>query len=170
MAIVVMMKRNRIVSPYIEITLGVKCSTRLVPSPRKGNFAALRRTSCQNLRRSRPQEVLDVLQRIRLRFLGACGLASPGSWFASRTVHSEIAWLIRESGMQSQKAGNASDFTGRGEGFVDFPEEAPLDFCDLLCAHAEHASPLGQLFKVGFDVELGDVRREALKRQHILIS
>ena len=95
---------------------------------------------------------------------------TPGNWFTSRTVHSEIVWLPCESGVQSQKAGSASDFTGRGEGFVDFPEEAPLDFRDLLHAHTEYASPLGQLFKVGLDVELRDVRREALKRQHILIS
>jgi hypothetical protein len=88
----------------------------------------------------------------------------------SRTVDSEIAWLTRESGMQRWKAGGASDFTGRGEGLVDFPEEAPLEFRDFLWAHAEYASPLGQLCKVGLDVELRDVRREALKRQHVLIS
>jgi Calcineurin-like phosphoesterase superfamily domain len=39
----------------------------------------LRQTICRHLCRSRSQEILDVLQRIRLRFLGTCGLASASS-------------------------------------------------------------------------------------------
>ena len=48
-------------------------------------------------------------------------------------------------------------FVGGGQGLVDFPEETPLNFRDLLRAHAEDAPSLGQFFKVGFDVESGDV-------------
>jgi hypothetical protein len=43
------------------------------------NAILLRQTICLHLRRSRPQEIFDVFQRIRLRFLGACGLASASS-------------------------------------------------------------------------------------------
>src|SRR6185436_5827965 len=43
----------------------------------------LRRTICDHLRRSRPEKILDVFQRIRLRFFRACGLASGHSSFAS---------------------------------------------------------------------------------------
>jgi len=45
----------------------------------QSNTILLRQTICGHLRRSRLQEILDVLQRIRLRFLGACGLASASS-------------------------------------------------------------------------------------------
>ena len=59
---------------------------------------------------------------------------------------------------------------GSGESFVDLPDEAPFNFRDLLRAHAEDPSTLGQLFEVGLDVELGDVRRERMQRQYVLIS
>ncbi len=58
---------------------------------------------------------------------------------------------------------------GGGQGLVDFPDEAPFNFCDLLCAHAEEASTLGQFFEVGLDAEPGDIRGERMKRQHVLI-
>lgn len=34
-------------------------------------------------------------------------------------------------------------FAGGGQRLVDFPDEAPFDFRDFLCAHAEDASTLG---------------------------
>jgi hypothetical protein len=43
----------------------------------------LRRTICDHLRRSRPEKILNVFQRIRLRFFQACGLASDRTSFAS---------------------------------------------------------------------------------------
>ena len=43
------------------------------------NAALLRQTICRHLCRSRSQEILDVLQGIRLRFFGTCGLASASS-------------------------------------------------------------------------------------------
>ena len=46
---------------------------------------------------------------------------------------------------------------GGSQSLVDFPEETSLNFRDLLRAHAEDAPPLGQFFKVGFDIESGDV-------------
>jgi len=58
---------------------------------------------------------------------------------------------------------------GRGQGLVDFPNETPFNFRDLLCAHAEDAATLGEFFEVGLDAEPGDVRRERVKGQHILI-
>jgi len=60
-------------------------------------------------------------------------------------------------------------FAGGGQGLVDFPDEAPFNFRDLLCAHAEDASTLGQFFEVGLNAETGDIRRERVKRQHELI-
>ena len=58
---------------------------------------------------------------------------------------------------------------GGGQGLVDFPDEAPFNFRDFLRAHAEDASTLGQFFEVGLDAEPGDIRRERMKRQHVLI-
>ena len=58
---------------------------------------------------------------------------------------------------------------GGGHGLVDFPDEAPFNFRNLLCAHAEDASTLGQFFEVGLDAEPGDIRGESIKRQDILI-
>ncbi len=43
----------------------------------------LRRTIRGHLRRSRPEKILNVFQRIRLRFFQACGLASGRISFAS---------------------------------------------------------------------------------------
>ncbi len=43
----------------------------------------LRRTVYRHLFRSRPRKILNVLQRIRRWFFGACGLASAGASFAS---------------------------------------------------------------------------------------
>src|SRR5713101_1165261 len=43
----------------------------------------LRRTICGHLRRARPEKILNVFQRIRLRFFRACGLASGRTFFAS---------------------------------------------------------------------------------------
>ncbi len=43
----------------------------------------LRRTIRDHLRRSRPEKILNVFQRIRLRFFQACGLASGRTSFAS---------------------------------------------------------------------------------------
>ncbi len=42
----------------------------------------LRRTIRNHLRRSRPEKILNVFQRIRLRFFQACGLASGRASFA----------------------------------------------------------------------------------------
>jgi len=60
-------------------------------------------------------------------------------------------------------------FAGGGQRLVDLPNEAPFDFRDFLCAHAEDASTLGEFFEVGLDVEASDVRGERMKRQHVLI-
>jgi hypothetical protein len=50
----------------------------------------LRRTIRDHLRRSRPEKILNVFQRIRLRFFRACGLASGRTSFASsRTAMSD---------------------------------------------------------------------------------
>src|SRR4029077_20711745 len=43
----------------------------------------LRRTICDHLRRSRLEKILNVFQRIHLRFFRACGLASGRTSFAS---------------------------------------------------------------------------------------
>ncbi len=43
----------------------------------------LRRTICDHLRRARLEKILNVFQRIRLRFFRACGLASGRTSFAS---------------------------------------------------------------------------------------
>jgi hypothetical protein len=44
----------------------------------------LRQTICRHLRRSRLEKILNVFQRIRLRFFRACGLASAGISFSSQ--------------------------------------------------------------------------------------
>ena len=50
----------------------------------------LRRTIRNHLRRSRPEKILNVFQRIHLRFFRACGLASGRTSFASlRTAMSD---------------------------------------------------------------------------------
>ena len=50
----------------------------------------LRRTIFDHLRRARPEKILNVFQRIRLRFFRACGLASGRTSFASpRTATSD---------------------------------------------------------------------------------
>jgi hypothetical protein len=50
----------------------------------------LRRTIRDHLRRSRPEKILNVFQRIRLRFFRACGLASGRiSLASSRTAMSD---------------------------------------------------------------------------------
>jgi hypothetical protein len=46
---------------------------------------------------------------------------------------------------------------GGGQSLVHFPKEASFNFRNLLRAYAEDAPTLGQFFKVGFDVESGDV-------------
>ena len=43
----------------------------------------LRQTIHDHLRRSRPEKILNVFQRIRFRFFQACGLASGRAFFAS---------------------------------------------------------------------------------------
>ena len=48
------------------------------------NAILLRQTICWHLRRSRPEKILNVSQRIRLRFFRACGLASASVSFASQ--------------------------------------------------------------------------------------
>ena len=58
---------------------------------------------------------------------------------------------------------------GGGQSLVDFPDEAPFNFRDLLRAHAEDASTLSQFFKVSLDAEPSDIRGERMKRQHELI-
>src|SRR3990172_12801078 len=58
----------------------------------------LRRTICGHLRRSRPEKILNVFQRIHLRFFRACGLASGRTSFASsRTAMSDrllASWAV----------------------------------------------------------------------------
>jgi len=58
----------------------------------------LRRTICHHLRRARPEKILNVFQRIHLRFFRACGLASGRTSFASsRTATSDrllAAWAV----------------------------------------------------------------------------
>ena len=48
------------------------------------NAILLRQTICKHLRRSRPEKILTVFQRIRLLLFRACGLASTSSFFASQ--------------------------------------------------------------------------------------
>ena len=43
----------------------------------------LRRTILDHLRRARPEKILNMFQRIRLRFFRACGFASGRTSFAS---------------------------------------------------------------------------------------
>jgi hypothetical protein len=47
------------------------------------NAILLRQTIRRHLRRSRPETILNVFHRIRLRLFRACGLASTSSSFAS---------------------------------------------------------------------------------------
>ena len=47
----------------------------------------LRRMICDHLRRARLEKILNVFQRIRLRFSRACGLASSRTSFASSRRH-----------------------------------------------------------------------------------
>jgi putative ABC transport system substrate-binding protein len=58
----------------------------------------LRRTIRHHLRRARPETILNVFQRIHLRFFRACGLASGRTSFASsRTAKSDrllAAWAV----------------------------------------------------------------------------
>ena len=49
-----------------------------------GNAILLRQMICWHLRRARPEQILNVFQRIRLRFFRACGLASTSVSFASQ--------------------------------------------------------------------------------------
>jgi len=63
----------------------------------------LRRTIRDHLRRSRPEKILTVFQRIHLRFFRACGLASGRTSFASsrrqcRTGSCHSRWAPRSSG------------------------------------------------------------------------
>ncbi len=62
---------------YLRLEIGAGFTGILGVYP--SNAVLLRQTSCRHLCRSRSQEILDVLQRIRLRFLGTCGLASASS-------------------------------------------------------------------------------------------
>jgi hypothetical protein len=59
----------------------------------------LRQTSCWHLRRSRLEKILNVFQRIRLRFFRACGLASTGSSFASqrRMTRTDSSPVLKKS-------------------------------------------------------------------------
>jgi hypothetical protein len=120
------------------------------------------RTSYQNLRRSWLQKSSTYCGKYAYGFLepAALHLLVAGSLAKGFMAKSRSRRHVR---VACRTSWSALDFTGRGEGFVDFPKEASLDFRDLLCTHAEHTSPLSQLFKVGLDVELSDVRREALK-------
>src|SRR5213593_1932759 len=62
----------------------------------------LRRTILDHLRRSRPEKILNVFQRIHLRFFRACGLASGRTSFAaSRTAMPArlLAWLVVSAGL-----------------------------------------------------------------------
>ena len=68
----------------------------------------LRRTIRDHLRRSRPEKILNVFQRIRLRFFRACGLASGRTSFASsRTALSDrlLATFLQRD---LSKSGNSS--------------------------------------------------------------
>src|ERR1700704_4368658 len=62
----------------------------------------LRRTIRNHLRRARPEKILNVFQRIHLRFFLACGLASGRTSFASsqgqcRTGSLKAAWLAERT-------------------------------------------------------------------------
>src|SRR5437016_14240403 len=62
----------------------------------------LRRTIRDQLHRSRPEKILNVFQRIHLRFFRACGLASGRTSFASsrrqcRTGSLKEAWLAEKN-------------------------------------------------------------------------
>ena len=60
----------------------LKAARRLGVCP--SNAILLRQMICWHLRRSRPEIILNVFQRIRLRFFRACGLASARVSFASQ--------------------------------------------------------------------------------------
>ena len=60
-------------------------------------------------------------------------------------------------------------FAGGGQGLIDFSDEAPFNFRNLLCAHAQNSSPLCQLLILGLDAESGDIRGEGMKRHDVLI-
>ena len=57
----------------------------------------LRRTMCDHLRRSRPEKILNVFQRIRFRFFQACGLASGHTSFASSRRQCRTgSWIVQQ--------------------------------------------------------------------------
>jgi len=56
----------------------------------------LRRTIRNQLRRSRPEKIINVFQRIRLLFFRACGLASGRGYFASLRSQCRTGSLIPE--------------------------------------------------------------------------
>ena len=59
----------------------------------------LRRTICGHLRRSRPENILNVFQRIHLRFFLACGLASGRTSFASSRTAMSGRLLVLAAGL-----------------------------------------------------------------------
>ena len=77
----------------------------------------LRRTICVDLRRSRPKKILNVFQRIRLRFFQACGLASGRTSFASsRTAMSDrlLARIIHEGFYYNRRYAATTSLTAGG--------------------------------------------------------
>jgi hypothetical protein len=80
---------------------------------------------CDHLRRARPTKILNVFQRIRLRFFQACGLASAHTSFASsRTAMSHRLLAIDNHGKPF--AVEALDLCGNQAG--GNPGEIRLDF------------------------------------------
>ena len=108
-------------------------------SPHQEKGTLLRCTNCQDASFSAPRSP----RRIAANTLRLLGLRPCISWSWLPQVHGEIAWSRRESGVQSQKAGRASGFTGSGKGLVDFPEQTSFNFRNLLRAYAEDAPALG---------------------------
>jgi hypothetical protein len=64
----------------------------------------LRRMICDQLHRSRPEKILNVVQRIHLRFFLACGLA-PGrtSFASSRRQCRTGSWTAHDQNMPTRR-------------------------------------------------------------------
>jgi transcriptional regulator with GAF, ATPase, and Fis domain len=98
------------------------------------NAVLLRQTICRHLCRSRSQEILDVLQRIRLWFLGTCGLASASSSLSLATKDYSDRLLATEEILQPEDfALEVPDRTENSAGQLMFlPSHYSVEVCKRL--------------------------------------
>jgi hypothetical protein len=91
----------------------------------------LRRTICSHLRRSRPEKILNVFERIHLRFFRACGLAARRTSFASsrRAMSDRLPAADRRLQQKPSRLtddtveGNTCNARGRYEDSVGHPQQ-----------------------------------------------